>query len=65
MPGMAAEAIVLAIQEQAAELDFSPPFQFGHPKAFQLATRIAALAPGESRPCVLHELRIGGRGHGA
>jgi beta-alanine--pyruvate transaminase len=39
--------IVEAIQAQAAELDFSPPFQFGHPKAFALATRIAALAPGD------------------
>ena len=45
--GHSREPIVRAIQEQAAELDFSPPFQFGHPKAFQLATRIAALAPGD------------------
>ena len=41
------EPIVEAIQKQAAELDFSPPFQFGHPQAFQLASRIAALAPGD------------------
>jgi beta-alanine--pyruvate transaminase len=41
------DEIVAAIQAQAAELDFSPPFQFAHPKAFQLATRIAALAPGD------------------
>ena len=39
--------IVRAIQEQAAELDFSPTFQFAHPKAFALASRIAALAPGD------------------
>ena len=39
--------IVKAIQDQAAELDFSPTFNFGHPKAFQLASRIAALAPGD------------------
>ena len=39
--------IVAAIQKQAAELDFSPTFQFGHPKAFELASRIAALAPGD------------------
>jgi beta-alanine--pyruvate transaminase len=38
--------IVRAIQEQAAELDYAPPFQFAHPKAFELANRIAALAPG-------------------
>lgn len=37
--------IVEAIQKQAAELDFAPTFQFGHPKVFQLASRIAALAP--------------------
>ncbi|THD48990.1 MAG: aspartate aminotransferase family protein [Bradyrhizobium sp.] len=39
--------IVEAIQRQAAELDFSPNFQFAHPPAFQLASRIAALAPGD------------------
>ena len=39
--------IVEAIQKQAAELDFAPTFQFAHPKAFQLASRIADLAPGD------------------
>jgi len=37
--------IVQTIQAQAAELDFAPPFQMGHPKAFELAERIAQLAP--------------------
>jgi len=37
--------IVAAIQAQAAELDYAPPFQFGHPKAFALAAKVAALAP--------------------
>lgn len=37
--------IVKAIQEQAGELDFAPSFQFAHPKVFELASRIAALAP--------------------
>jgi beta-alanine--pyruvate transaminase len=37
--------IVKAIQEQAAEMDYAPPFQMGHPKAFQVAERVAALAP--------------------
>ncbi|MDT8997882.1 aspartate aminotransferase family protein [Paucibacter sp. APW11] len=37
--------IVSAIQQQAAELDFAPPFQMGHPKAFELAERLAALTP--------------------
>ena len=39
--------IVAAIQTQAAELDYSPGFQFSHPKAFELASRVAALAPGD------------------
>ena len=39
--------IVEAIQAQAAELDYSPGFQFSHPKAFELASRVAALAPGD------------------
>jgi beta-alanine--pyruvate transaminase len=39
--------IVEAIQRQAAELDYAPAFQFAHPKAFELASRIAALAPGD------------------
>ena len=39
--------IVEAIQTQAAELDFSPTFQFGHPKVFELASRLTMLAPGD------------------
>jgi beta-alanine--pyruvate transaminase len=41
------DPIVKAIAAQAAELDYAPPFQFAHPKAFALASRIAALAPGD------------------
>jgi beta-alanine--pyruvate transaminase len=37
--------ITAAIQAQAAEMDFAPPFQMGHPKAFELAARVAAIAP--------------------
>ena len=37
--------IVEAIQTQAAELDFAPTFQFGHPKVFELASRLTAMAP--------------------
>ncbi len=37
--------ITEAIQAQAAEMDFAPPFQMGHPKAFELADRVAAIAP--------------------
>ena len=36
-----------AIAAQARELDFAPTFQFAHPKAFELARRVAALAPGD------------------
>ena len=41
------DSIVAAIQAQAAELDYAPAFQFAHPKAFELAARVAALAPGD------------------
>jgi beta-alanine--pyruvate transaminase len=41
------DPIVAAIQRQAAEMDYAPPFQFAHPKAFELASRVAALAPGD------------------
>src|SRR2546421_11421990 len=39
------DPIVEAIARQAAELDYAPAFQFSHPKAFELANRLAALAP--------------------
>ncbi|MEM1284565.1 MAG: aspartate aminotransferase family protein [Pseudomonadota bacterium] len=37
--------VVEAIQQTAASLDFAPTFQFGHPLAFELASRLAELAP--------------------
>ncbi|MGY6548659.1 MAG: aminotransferase class III-fold pyridoxal phosphate-dependent enzyme [Roseinatronobacter sp.] len=37
--------IVEAIQKQAAELDYAPAFQMGHPKAFELANRLVDIAP--------------------
>ena len=37
--------IVKAIQEQAAELDYSTAFQIGYPATFRLAERLARLAP--------------------
>ena len=43
--GHARPRIVQAIQQQAAELDFAPPFQMAHPKAFELAERVAQIAP--------------------
>jgi beta-alanine--pyruvate transaminase len=41
------DPIVAAIQRQAEELDYAPAFQFAHPQAFELASRVAALAPGD------------------
>ena len=41
------DPIVAAIRAQAAELDYAPAFQFSHPRAFELASRVAALAPGD------------------
>src|SRR5947209_14636869 len=37
--------ISAAIAKQAETLDYAPPFQFGIPQAFELASRIAELAP--------------------
>lgn len=37
--------ITKAIQKQAAELDYAPAFQIGHPKAFELANKLVDLAP--------------------
>ena len=37
--------ITSAVSAQLAELDFAPTFQVGHPKAFELAARIARWAP--------------------
>ncbi|MBL4627583.1 MAG: aspartate aminotransferase family protein [Roseicyclus sp.] len=37
--------IVEAIQKQAAEMDYAPAFQMGHPAAFELANRLRDMAP--------------------
>lgn len=37
--------IVEAIRQQAGELDYAPAFQMGHPKAFELASRLTEMAP--------------------
>ncbi|MDP1673950.1 MAG: aspartate aminotransferase family protein [Burkholderiales bacterium] len=39
--------IVEAVQKQVATMDYSPAFQLGHPDAFRVAERLAALAPGD------------------
>ncbi len=43
--GHARPRIVKAIADQAAEMDFAPPFNMGHPKAFELAERLVELTP--------------------
>ncbi len=37
--------IAAAVKQQLLDLDFAPPFQFGHPKAFELANRVKDLMP--------------------
>jgi beta-alanine--pyruvate transaminase len=37
--------IVQAIAEQAAELDYAPAFQMGHPSVFEFANRLVDVAP--------------------
>ncbi|MDT8894842.1 aspartate aminotransferase family protein [Halomonas sp. I1] len=37
--------ITEAVSRQLGELDYSPAFQFGHPKAFELAHRLRGLTP--------------------
>jgi beta-alanine--pyruvate transaminase len=44
--GHTRDRIVKAIQEQAAKLDYSPAFQYGHPKVFELASKLALMSPG-------------------
>jgi beta-alanine--pyruvate transaminase len=41
------DPIVAAIARQAAELDYAAAFHFAHPKSFELASRIAAIAPAD------------------
>ena len=43
--GHARPKIVEAIAAQAAEMDFAPPFNMAHPKAFELAERLVELTP--------------------
>jgi beta-alanine--pyruvate transaminase len=38
--------VVAAVSKQIQELDYAPAFQMGHPKVFELASRVATLMPG-------------------
>jgi len=41
--------IVAAIRKQAEEMDYAPPFQMGHPLAFEFARRLGELMPTHDR----------------
>jgi beta-alanine--pyruvate transaminase len=43
--GHARPKIVAAIAAQTAEMDFAPPFNMAHPKAFELAEKLVEIAP--------------------
>ncbi|WP_347558458.1 aspartate aminotransferase family protein [Robbsia sp. KACC 23696] len=43
--GHGRQEIVDAIAQQAAEMDYAPPFQMGHPLAFEAATKLAGFMP--------------------
>jgi beta-alanine--pyruvate transaminase len=45
--GHCRESIISAIREQAGVMDYAPPFQMGHPLAFELAQQLAAMLPGD------------------
>jgi beta-alanine--pyruvate transaminase len=43
--GHAREEITQAVAQQIATLDFTPPFQFAHPLAFEVANKLVELTP--------------------
>ncbi len=45
--GHCREPIIAAIKAQAAQMDFAPGFQIGHPVAVELAARLAQIAPAD------------------
>lgn len=45
--GHCRESITAAIREQAGVMDYAPPFQLGHPLAFELAQQLAKMLPGD------------------
>jgi beta-alanine--pyruvate transaminase len=45
--GHCREPITAAIREQAGVLDYAPPFQLGHPLAFELARQLVEMLPGD------------------
>ena len=59
--GHGREEIAEAVSQQVRALDFAPPFQYGHPKAFALANKIKSLMPGNLDYVFFYQLwlRIG------
>jgi beta-alanine--pyruvate transaminase len=45
--GHGRKKIVEAVQQQIAKLDYAPAFQMGHPLAFELASKVVQLLPGD------------------
>src|SRR5215470_15365453 len=45
--GHCRESITSAIREQAGVMDYAPPFQMGHPLAFELAQQLVQMLPGD------------------
>jgi beta-alanine--pyruvate transaminase len=45
--GHCRDSITAAIREQAGVMDYAPPFQMGHPLAFELAQQLARMLPGD------------------
>ncbi|MBY0509752.1 MAG: aspartate aminotransferase family protein [Rhodospirillaceae bacterium] len=44
--GHGRRTIADAVQKQLTEMDYAPPFQMGHPLAFEFAEKLARFAPG-------------------
>lgn len=45
--GHGRQEISEAVSRQIATMDYAPPFQMGHPLAFELANRLVKVAPGD------------------
>ena len=45
--GHSRDQIIEAVSKQVSHLDYAPPFQMGHPGAFELAERLVKMMPGK------------------
>ena len=59
--GHGREELAEAAAKQAKELAFFPLWSYAHPRAIELAERLAAGAPGRPQPRLLHHRRRRGR----